>query len=130
NLKYTVTVGSDRFTRYGVSSTNDYKLRYWYIAPAVYDGAWQVYSNKNIDDLHLNLSKFSITLHIPSNYVVTSDLDVAMASVSLDEKTVVLKGSQRSGAILYLEKERSFETIETDKLKVVTNIQHSKVNPP
>ena len=130
NLEYTVKVPNDRFTRYGVNNANDYKLRYWYIAPAVYDGEWHIYSNKNTDDLYLNLSEFSITLHTPTNYVVTSDLDVEMASATLDEKIIVLKGSQRSGAVLYLEKNPTFETIETDKLTVVTNLQNSKVNPP
>lgn len=130
NLEYTVKVPNDRFTRYGVNSANDYKLRYWYIAPAVYNGEWQIYSNKNIDDLYLNLSEFSITLHTPINYVVTSDLDEVDETFSEGEKITILKGKNRSGAILYIEKNPTFETIETDKLSVVTNLQNNKVNPP
>src|SRR5699024_9047423 len=64
-LKYKIKVTEDRFTRFGVTKTNDYKLRYWYISPAVYDGQWQVYSNKNLDDLYLEPSIFEITFHYP-----------------------------------------------------------------
>ncbi|MCB0464395.1 MAG: metalloprotease, partial [Aequorivita sp.] len=76
NLEYTVKVSDDRYTRYGVNKLNDYKLRYWYITPAVYNGEWQVYSNKNTDDLFLAPTEFSITLHLPRQYNVTSDFDV------------------------------------------------------
>src|SRR5690606_23811473 len=77
NLEYTVKVPDDRFTRFGVNKQNDYRLRYWFIAPAIYDGEWQVYSNKNLDDLYLLPSNFSITLRVPKQYSVISDFEVA-----------------------------------------------------
>ncbi|OAD91331.1 metalloprotease [Aequorivita soesokkakensis] len=130
NLEYTVKVSDDRFTRYGVDKQNDYKLRYWYIAPAVYDGEWQVYSNKNTDDLFLTPSDFSIKLHIPKNYTVTSDFDVVSENISENIKNLELSGKDRTNSVLYIEKNSNFETIETDKLQIVTNLQNSKVNPP
>ena len=130
NLKYAVKVPDARFTRYGVTSFNDYKLRYWYISPAVYDGEWQVYSNKNTDDLYLTPSQFSINLHTPQRYSVTSDLDYISESISNSVKTTVLQGENRSHAILYLENIKSFETIGTDKFNVITNLQNSRINPP
>jgi hypothetical protein len=130
NLEYTVKVSDDRFTRYGVDKQNDYKLRYWYIAPAVYDGEWQVYSNKNTDDLFLTPSDFSIKLHIPKNYTVTSDFDVVSENISENIKNLELSGKERTNSVLYIEKNSNFETIETDKLQIVTNLQNSKVNPP
>ncbi|WP_347374557.1 metalloprotease [Aequorivita sp. Q41] len=130
NLEYTVKISNDRFTRYGIDKLNDYKLRYWYIAPAFYDGKWQVYSNKNTDDLFLTPSNFSIKLHIPPTYSVTSDFDVEMAATTVAEKIVVLKGENRTKAILYIEKNPNFETIETDKFKIITNLENKRVNPP
>jgi len=48
NLDYKVKIPIDKFTRFGVDSDNNYKLRYWYITPGVYkNGEWQVYSHKN-----------------------------------------------------------------------------------
>ncbi len=130
NLDYTVKVPDDKFTRYGADSENNFKLRYWYIMPAVYDGEWQVYSNKNIDDMYSLPSKYYIKLQIPPSYEVTSDLNVELSTLTLDEKTVILKGENRIRAVLYLEKYTNFETIETDKFAVVTNLENRKVNPP
>ena len=130
NLEYTVKVSDDKFTRYGVNKLNDYKLRYWYIAPAVYDGKWQVYSNKNTDDLFFTPSEFSISLHLPKHYTVTSDFDVVSENISENIKITELFGKDRTNAVLYIEKNPNFETIETDKLKIITNLQNSKVNPP
>lgn len=130
NLEYSVKVADSKFTRYGVDKNGNYKLRYWYISPAVYNGQWQVYSNKNIDDLYLTPSEFSVSLHFPKNYSLTSDLDLLDESSSQNTKSIALAGKERTGATIYLEKIPTFETIETDKLQVITNIQNSKVNPP
>ncbi len=130
NLEYTVKVPDDRFTRYGVNKINDYKLRYWYISPAVFDGEWQVYSNKNTDDLFLTPSEFSISFEFPKNYSLISDLDVVSEDISEKTKTIKLHGNDRTNAIVYLEKRETFETIETNKLKIVTNLQNRRVNPP
>lgn len=129
NLEYAVKVADSKFTRYGVDKNGNYKLRYWYISPAVYNGQWQVYSNKNIDDLYLTPSEFSVSLHFPKNYSLTSDLDLLDESSSHNIKSIALAGKERTGATIYLEKIPTFETIETDKLQVITNIQNSKVNP-
>lgn len=132
SLEYTVKVPDDRFTRYGVDKANDYKLRYWYISPAVYDGEWQVYSNKNTDDLYLTPSEFNITFHYPRGYTLTSDLDLVSDEIKPNaiNRTTQLFGTDRTEVVLYLEKLPSFETIETDKLKVVTNIHNPKLNAP
>jgi len=130
NLEYSVKVADSKFTRYGVDKNGNYKLRYWYISPAVYNGHWQVYSNKNIDDLYLTPSEFSVSLHFPKNYSLTSDLDLLDESSFQNTKSIALAGKERTSATIYLEKIPTFETIETDKLQVIKNIQNSKVNPP
>ncbi len=130
NLQYTVKMPNDKFTRYGVTAQNDYKLQHWYLSPAVYDGSWHVYTNKNTEDLYLTPSSFSITLHTPPEYIITSDFEMENQTVSGTVKTTILKGENRMKAVLYLEKNPLFETIETDKLTVVTDIQNKKVTPP
>lgn len=131
NLEYTVKPPDDRFTRYGVNRENDYKLRYWYISPAVYDGEWQVYSNKNTEDLYLTPSEFSIAFHYPSYYTLNSDLDLVSESTmpEADMKTTKLTGKNRMNADIFIERNSVFKTVETDKLKIVSNLQNSKVNP-
>lgn len=127
---YEVKVPDARFTRYGVTRNNEYNLRYWYISPAVYDGEWQVYSNKNTDDLYLTPSDFSINFHYPPNYVLTSDLDEVSETFEGRTKTTKLVGENRKSAVIYFERNPTFQTIDTDKLTVQTNLQNRRVTPP
>ncbi|GAL81325.1 aminopeptidase N [Algibacter lectus] len=55
-LEYRVQVPNSKFTRYGITDTGDLNLRYWYFTPAIYDGEWQYYSNKDLDDLYIPLA--------------------------------------------------------------------------
>ncbi len=130
NLEYSVKVPDSKFTRFGVDKQENFSLREWYISPAVYNGEWRIYSNKNTSDLYLHPSQISITLHLPKNYFATSDLDLVSENISDNKKNIILEGNNRIGTTLYLEKNPNFETIETDKLTVVTNLQNSKINPP
>tara|TARA_A100000171_G_scaffold53051_1_gene75890 strand:- start:5464 stop:8265 length:2802 start_codon:yes stop_codon:yes gene_type:complete len=129
-FNYTVKVADDKFTRYGVDTNGNYKLRYWFISPAVYDEGWQAYSNKNSDDLYLNPSNFSINFSIPNWYALTSNFDEGEPFTSANGmKTVSLQGDKRTHAILHIEKRSSFETIETDKLTLITSLKDKKVTP-
>jgi len=130
NLKYTIKLPDTKFTRYGVNKQNDYNLQYWYLSPVVYDGKWQVYSNKNTEDLYSNPSTFIIKLHTPERYKLISDFNMVSESLSQGIKTTTLKGENRIKAIVYLEQLPSFETIATDQLEVITNIAKKKVTPP
>ncbi|MCG2418383.1 metalloprotease [Aequorivita sp. F47161] len=130
NLEYVVKVPDSKFTRFGVDSRANFKLRDWYILPAVYNGEWRVYSNKNTNDLYVTPSNYTISLQLPKQYWVTTDLDLVSENISENKKKLFLKGSDRTNVTLYLERNSTFETIETDKFTVVTNLQNSKINPP
>ena len=127
-LKYQVKVPDDKFTRYGVSKYGDYKLRYWFIAPAVYDGEWQAYSNKNTDDFYMPPSEFIINFNFPKEYQLFSDLDRASEVTLSNRKVVRLEGSQRMKAPIYLDKNLGFKSVVTDHVEVVTDIKDRKVN--
>lgn len=127
NLSYIVKLPSDKFTRYGFTDNGEYKLRYWYISPAVFDGKWHVYSNKNVDDLYLTPSRFNITFTFPKNYQLVSDFTVISENNSEGNKTTILEGENRMSAKIYLLKRSLFETISTDKLDIVTNLKDKKV---
>ena len=130
SLNYTVRVADDKFTRYGVDNFGNYKLRYWYLSPAVYKDGWQAYSNKNSDDLFLNPSNFNIHFSVPNTYTITSNFNEVKSITSANGmKTVSLEGEKRTHAIIHIEKFSTFETIETDKLTLITSLQDSKVTP-
>jgi hypothetical protein len=129
-FNYTVKLPNDKFTRYGVNKYNDYKLRYWYLSPAVYDGEWLAYSNKNLDDLYSRPSDFNISLHTPEKYHITSDFNTVYEGRYEGIKTTVLEGTNRGSADIYMEQILSFETIKTDKVDIVSNIVASNVTGP
>ncbi|MFT4943848.1 MAG: hypothetical protein ACI8RH_001595 [Flavobacteriales bacterium] len=124
---YSIKVADDTFTRYGVDKKGNYNLRYWYIAPAVYDKTWQVYSNKNADDLYQAPASFAITLTLPEVFRVSTGLDVVSTHVLGGSKIITLSGDQRIKAPIFLGRNTFFETVLTDKLEVQSNIYQSKV---
>lgn len=130
NFTYTIKVADDKFTRFGVDNDGNYKLRYWYLAPAVFDNGWQIYSHKKSDDLYQAPSNFKVTLTLPDTFNVASDLDEISTNISEKTKTIELEGEQRVKAHLFLGKTMAFESIVTDKLEVQSNIYQSKVTPP
>ena len=127
-LNYSVKLPSDKFTRFGVTKENDYKLQNWYISPAVFDGKWHYYSNKNVRDLYLTPSTFEINFQYPQNYTITSDLNKVSETLTDGLTRTQLIGELRMSADIYLFKHVKFESILTDKVEVITNLKN-KITP-
>ncbi len=70
------------------------------------------------------------TALLPGNSYTFSLQYLVSEEISENKKHIILEGDNRIGAPIYLEKNLSFESIETDKLTVVTNLQNGKINPP
>ena len=128
NLNYSIKIPSDEFTRYGYQNKGNYQLRYWFIAPGVYNDGWQVYSHKNMNDLHLPKLDLDIALTIPSNLSAISALKMKGIEPKGDQKTVFLTGEERFDTELHLTTEAIFDDIQVDSLHVLTNITDSGVN--
>lgn len=122
-LSYTVVLPNDSFTGYGISSSKELNLKYWYITPAVYDGQWQYYSNKNLEDLFIPKSDILIEATFPINYKLISELNTANISVNDMEQTVVLKGNERVDSRLILTKTPEYRFIKTDKTTIICNLK-------
>ncbi|QIE58242.1 M1 family metallopeptidase [Rasiella rasia] len=128
-FNYTTKVPDDKFTRYGVDNFGNFKLRYWFISPAVFDTEWRAYSNKNTDDLYLQPSVFNIAFTIPEGYTLTSGFDEVETSNVSEGTRVTLTGERRNNAIIHIEKASTFESIVTDKFELVTSLKDRKVSP-
>lgn len=128
-LQYQVKLPDDKFTRYGYSKFGDYKLRYWFIAPAVYDGRWHAYSNKDTDDFFMLPSDFDITLNVPEEYKVFSELEQSSEIITRHQKVIHLHGENRMHAPIYLDKTLGFQSIVTDQFEVITDLKDKKVTP-
>lgn len=122
NLEYQVRIAHAQFTRYGITNSGDINLRYWYITPTVYDGTWQYYSNKNLDDLFIPKADIDLEVVYPKNYQITSDLELINLSETTNNQVIKLKGKNRNSNKLFLQKFTHFDTVETDKLSVVSDI--------
>ena len=123
NLNYIVQVPSDSFTRYGVTNTLDFKLKYWYIVPAIYNGEWNYYSNKDLDDLFIPKANLNFEIEYPRNYLLISELDMVFLSQNKVTQVMKLYGENRLDTKLFLTKLPSFKQVQTDFFTVVTNIE-------
>ncbi len=134
NLKlvYKVKLPYTRFTNYGVTKTKDYNLRYWYITPAIYDGEWHYYSNKNLVDRYYPNSDIQITFSFPKEYEIITDFETRIENTSYNtkEKIAILNGKDRINPRVYLTKNSDFEKIETDFLTLHSNIEDRMVGDP
>jgi hypothetical protein len=127
NLDYTVKIPSDTFTNYGMTKSGDANLRYWYITPAIYDGEWHYYSNKNLDDLFIPKSDLLLEIDYPQGYYLTSELNLTEVSQTTNRQKVVLRGYDRINNKLFINKVKAFETFENEKLAIVTNIKDERL---
>ncbi len=122
NLDYIVQIPSDKFTSYGITDSGDLNLRYWYITPAVYNGAWQYFSNKDLDDLYIPKSDITLDLDFPEGYVLTTELDPVSTDTIAGRKRVKLEGKNRTGNKLFLNKVKRFNTIKSPNFALVSDI--------
>ncbi|GAA4809043.1 metalloprotease [Litoribaculum gwangyangense] len=122
HLEYIVQIPDSKFTNYGITQNGDLNLRYWYITPAVYNGEWQYYSNKNLDDLYIPKSDITLEIEYPNGYKLTSELDISN-TIQLPKKQIVkLEGKDRLNTKIFLSKNSDFETLQTDNFSIVSNI--------
>lgn len=122
-LSYNLILPSDRFTGYGISNSDEIKLKYWYILPAVYDGEWQYYSNKNLDDLYIPNSEIKLELEYPRYYALISELNTSKIENKNTTQKVILEGNNRINTFLLLTKEPKYSYILTNEYTVITDLE-------
>mgnify|MGYP003625162939 CR=1 FL=1 len=127
NLKYSVKIPSSKFTKYGYTKDNEFNLEYWYIAPAIYTDHWEIYSNKNLQDIFLPLSNYSINLITPSEYSVTSMLEKHTVDKDRYFQKLHISGKNQKEVKLYIKKFNDFYSIDVDSLKIISNVRVRKL---
>ena len=121
-LEYLVQIPNAKFTGYGITDSGDLNLRYWYITPAIYNGEWQYYSNKNLDDLFVPKSEVLLQIEHPNGYALTSELDISKTIQHTNKQIDILNGENRINNKLFLSKKSNFKTLQADDLAIVSNI--------
>ncbi|WP_225035658.1 metalloprotease [Winogradskyella sp. SM1960] len=132
HLNYQLLIPDATFTDYGVTKTNDFDLKYWYITPAVYDGEWHYYSNKNLDDLFIPKSDITLSITHPRNYKVTSELNFNATTFNNEKntQTTILSGKDRTDTYLSLYKFPLYNFVQTDDFIIVSDIKEKGLPGP
>lgn len=122
SLNYILQIPFDKFTRYGYTDLNDFKLRYWYILPAVYNGEWHYFSNKDLDDPFIPKSNITMTFNHPRNYVPSSELDFVELQQEDERQIITYSGKDRVDTKFNLTKLPVYKAVKTDNFTILSNI--------
>lgn len=125
-LTYTVKLPSNKFTPYGYGSDGSYYLKDWYLTPAVYDSVWNLYSNKNLEDLYTDITDTDINFIFPDSlYLGTNFVDLNLSSFP-GSQYANLKGVGRKSCDVILNTVAPFKKHVTSQLFIVTDIRSRK----
>lgn len=130
NLTYITKVPSDKFTKYGFAANGGMNLKNWFLTPARYENHTFIkYNNNNLDDIANSISNFDITLKIPNNSALTTDLNIEK-NVSNDttHSSYKLTGKNRTDFSLFIEPKNSFSSFKNSSIEVITNLNHNKLD--
>ncbi|MEG3659127.1 metalloprotease [Arenibacter palladensis] len=125
-ITYKVKLPSDKFTTYGYDNRGGYYLKDWYLTPAVYDGEWHLYSNKNLEDLYTDMANTSIELIIPQNLFAVSNFHELGKNQAGDGQHIYFQGiNQKSGEII-IRPSKQFVKHVTPEITIFTDLQSTK----
>ncbi len=127
NLKYTLRIPEDKFTRYGVDQEGNYKLRYWYLVPAPLDNGWKLYNHKDLGLQYVKPYDIAITLDIPTEFYAASALNLIRTQTNKGFKRISFSGDNRLDSKMYLTRSYIFESIGAHSKQVITNIEDEEI---
>lgn len=123
---YLVKIPNDKFTKYGENEF-EYNLRYWYLAPAIFNTKWQLYNNLDIDDLFIDYTDYNISLKVPKEYKVNTDLK-SEYFIKDTIKSYGLSGKNRLDIALNISKVNDFKEYTFDDKTISTNLHSDDLN--
>ena len=129
SFSYDLKVPSAEFTRYGYTRDGNYRLRYWFLTPGVYNQGWKVYSHKNLDDQYILPLDVDIYLTVPRFYAAVSAFKTASLETTETERRIHLTGDNHTDLQLYLTRNFLFDDFDTGDFHVITNIDDDGLNP-
>ncbi len=121
-LAYNVKLPPNRYTPYGYNNLGDYYLKDWYLTPAVYDNEWQLYSNKNLEDLHTDNTNTQILLTYPDSLYLGTNYNELNITEYPNQLFATLDGNNRKSCDIILNSRKKFKKHVTPQLVVATDI--------
>ena len=129
HLSYQIKIPSDKFTHYGYSSGGGMYLKNWFLTPARFENhAFVAYNNLNLDDIANAVSDFVITIKIPNNVELITDLNQEKDISTTQHATYKLQGKNRTDFTIFLEPKSSFHSFKNSTIEVLTNLNGYKAD--
>ncbi|MGB5780310.1 MAG: metalloprotease, partial [Eudoraea sp.] len=125
-ITYTVKLPPNKYTPYGYNNEGGYYLKDWYLTPAVYDGQWQLYSNKNLEDLHTGNTNTNIIFSYPDSLFFGTNFKEVNITGFPGKKQATLEGVNRKSCYIILNSLKKFTKHVTPELIVVTDLKATK----
>lgn len=122
SLNYNLVIPDITFTGYGVTENKEFNLKYWYLTPAVYDEGWQIYSNKNLDDLYTPKANLNFEIKFPLGYTFISELNTLDIQQTKNDQTIKLYGEERVNTAFVLVRISEFKFVQTDDFNIISDI--------
>ncbi|WP_272150206.1 aminopeptidase [Tenacibaculum aiptasiae] len=116
---YTIKIPNSKYTGYGKTKTG-YHLRFWHIIPAVFNKKWQLMSNLNIDDLYQDLTDYKISIDVPKEYTVESNL-YQYKTKKENYTEYFLIGKRKKDIILNIDSLSRFTSFKTKDKEIKTD---------
>jgi hypothetical protein len=129
NLHYTLTIPDQKFNGFGWND-KELLLKNWLIVPAVYAKDWILYSHKDLNDYPSQKLDYDITIQVPNQYTIRSNFDQTTSTGDISGfQKIKLEGNQMVGSSLFVKRIDNFEVIQTDHVKIFTNLKDSDLRP-
>ena len=123
---YKVELPPNKYTPYGYNKEGGYYLKDWYLTPAVYDGQWQLYSNKNLEDLHTGNTNTNIIFSYPDSLFFGTNFKEVNITGFPGKKQATLEGLNRKSCYIILNPQKKFIKHVTPEIIVVTDLRATK----
>ncbi len=128
-ITYKVKLPPNKYTPYGYDPRGGYYLKDWYLTPAVYDGKWHLYSNKNLEDLYTNVTNTVINFKYPDSLYIASNFKIISQTEFPNGQFAQLRGNRQRGGEIILKTEKEFTTHVTPNMTFITNIEAPRYSP-
>ncbi len=125
-ITYSVKLPPNKYTPYGYNNRNEYYLKDWYLTPAVFDGKWHLYSNKNLEDLYTDITRTTVNFKYPENLYLATNFRSLGNSRFPGGQQAQLEAIQQKNCEIHLSPFKKFTTHITPHMTMVTDIDASK----
>jgi len=123
---YSVKLPPNRYTSFGYNNEGGYYLKDWYLTPAVYNGEWQLYSNKNLEDLYTGNTNSNIIFSYPDSLFLGTNFKEVDIRGYPGKLIATLEGVNRKSSYIILNTQKKFTKHVTPELIVVTDLRATK----